>query len=228
MWGRSNKYPGGFKVNAENRQRFEELWQHPVPDQPGLATGDMLEAAHQGELDFLYNLGGNLHHTIDPLFMVEAFEQVKLRVHQDININTSTLIEPGELLVLLPAQTRYEQRGGGTSTSTERRIRFSPEIPGHPVVGECKPEWEIPGLIAAAAHPELEQKLVFPTSQSIRDEMAVVMPVYHQINTLKKKAIIGNGAGRSCAVMGIFPIFRTARLDFMCLSFLTITFQRAG
>ena len=183
-----SKYPGGYKVNAENRQRFEELWQHPVPDQPGLATGDMLEAAHSGELDFLYNLGGNLHHTMpDPLFMVEAFERVKLRVHQDININTSTLIEPGELLVLLPAQTRYEQRGGGTSTSTERRIRFSPEIPGHPVVGECKPEWEIPGLIAAAAYPELESKLVFPTSQSIRDEMAVVMPVYHRIDTLKKE-----------------------------------------
>ena len=41
---------------------------------------------------------------------------------------------PGEVVVLLPAATRYEQRGGGTETTTERRIAFSPEIPG-PRVG---------------------------------------------------------------------------------------------
>ena len=53
------------------------------------------------------------------------------------------LVDPADLVVILPAQNRYEQRGGGTSTSTERRIRFSPEIKGHPQVGESKPEWEI-------------------------------------------------------------------------------------
>ena len=32
-------------------------------------------------------------------------------------------------MLLLPAKTRYEQEGGGTETTTERRIIFSPEIP---------------------------------------------------------------------------------------------------
>ncbi len=36
--------------------------------------------------------------------------------------------------MLLPAATRYEQRGGGTETTTERRVAFSPEIRG-PRVG---------------------------------------------------------------------------------------------
>ncbi|MEC7988248.1 MAG: FdhF/YdeP family oxidoreductase [Myxococcota bacterium] len=182
------KYPGGFKVNPENAARFEELWGHPVPHDKGFSTGPMMEAAIEGRLDFLYNLGGNLVLTMPrPSWIKEAFEKIPLRIHQDININTSTLVDPGELLVVLPAQTRYEQRGGGTSTSTERRIRFSPEIPGHPQVGECKPEWEIPGLIAASARPDLKEALCFPSSQSIRDEMAKVMPVYHKINTLQRE-----------------------------------------
>ena len=35
----------------------------------------------------------------------------------------------GDDVILLPVATRYEQEGGGTETTTERRIVFSPEIP---------------------------------------------------------------------------------------------------
>ena len=65
-----------------------------------------------------------------------------MRVHQDIVVSSQMLVEPGEVVVLLPAATRYEQRDGGTETTTERRIAFSPEIPGHQV-GEARSEWEI-------------------------------------------------------------------------------------
>ncbi|MCB9766510.1 MAG: molybdopterin-dependent oxidoreductase [Alphaproteobacteria bacterium] len=182
------KYPGGFAVNEENAARFTELWGFPVPHSAGLATGPMLDAAHRGEIDFLYNVGGNLLGTMpEPKWVAEAFARVKLRIHQDINLNSSTLLDPGELLVVLPAQTRYEQRGGGTSTSTERRIRFSPEIPGHPQVGEARPEWEIPGLVVAAARPALARAFDYADSQDIRDEMGEVMPVYAGIEDLRRE-----------------------------------------
>lgn len=181
------RLPGGFTVNAESAARFEKLWGQPVPTAPGMSTGPMIDAALNGSLDFLYNLGGNLVATMpDPKMVVEAFGKVRLRIHQDININTATLIDPGELLVLLPAQTRYEQQGGGTSTSTERRIRFSPEIEGHPRVGDCKPEWEIPGLVATAARPELCDALLYADAQDIRNEMGETMPIYKGIETLRK------------------------------------------
>ena len=64
------------------------------------------------------------------------------------------LVEPGETVVLLPAATRYEQEGGGTSTTTERRVAFSPEIPG-PRVGEARSEWQIFADVARRVRPEL-------------------------------------------------------------------------
>ena len=70
------------------------------------------------------------------------------------------------MLVLLPAQTRYEQTGGGTSTNTERRIRFSPEIPGRRI-GEAVAEWEIPARLGRAMGRE--EAFAFPTSQSVRE-----------------------------------------------------------
>jgi molybdopterin-dependent oxidoreductase alpha subunit len=183
-----DKLPGGFPVNPENVARFTALWGHPVPGGAGLSTAPMIEACHEGQIDLLYNVGGNLFATLpDPAFVGRAFERVALRVHQDININTSTLLDPGEIVLLLPAQTRYEQRGGGTSTSTERRVRFSPEIEGHPQVGESKPEWQIPGLFAVAAHPELADAFAWTDSQDIREEMGRVMPVYAGIEDLRSE-----------------------------------------
>jgi len=57
------------------------------------------------------------------------------------NINQ---VEINEKQVVVPAATRYEIPGGVTQTSTERRIMFSPEIPGHRV-GEARSEWRAGG-----------------------------------------------------------------------------------
>src|SRR5207247_891360 len=74
-----------------------------------------------------------------------------LRVHQDILVSPQMLVEGDEVL-LLPAMTRYEQPGGGTETTTERRIVLSPEIPG-PRPGEARPEWDIFAEIGRRARP---------------------------------------------------------------------------
>ena len=179
--------PGGRKVSEEACAEMSELWGFEVPTMKGLSTVPMVKAAYAGEIDFLYNVGGNLLHTMpDPDRVAEAMGRVGMRIHQDIVVNASMLIDPGEVLILLPAQTRYEQRGGGTSTSTERRIRFSPEIPGHPQVGEARPEWEIPCQIVMTANPDLKDAFGYPDAQDIRNEMGETMPVYKGIETLRK------------------------------------------
>jgi predicted molibdopterin-dependent oxidoreductase YjgC len=146
----------------------------------------MLEATHRGEIDFLYSMGGNLLETMpDRAYMQDAIGRVKLRVHQDIVLNTSSLLA-GPTVLLLPAQTRYETPGGGTSTSTERRIRFSPEIQG-PRIAEARPEWQIPVQVAAAARPALAKHFAWRGTAEIRDEMARAMPLYAGIEKLERE-----------------------------------------
>lgn len=90
-----------------------------------------MDAAFEGKLDVFYLQGGNFVDTLlEPAHTRRGLERVRCRVHQDIVLNHSMLLDPGEVVVLLPGQTRYEQAGGGIITSTERRIRFSPKIPG--------------------------------------------------------------------------------------------------
>ena len=96
------------------------------------------------------------------------------------------LVDADEAVVLLPGQTRYEQRTGGTSTSTERRIRFTPEIPGHRI-GESLPDWEIPALIGRKAMSNGDKLFPFDDTQAIREEMSRVMPIYQGIEKLTKE-----------------------------------------
>ncbi|MBI4402373.1 MAG: hypothetical protein HY581_12170 [Nitrospirae bacterium] len=97
------------------------------------------------------------------------------------------LEDPADLVVLLPSRTRYEQRGGGTETSTERRIIYSPEIPG-PRPGEARDEWEIPVLVAGQLDPERAAR-AFPwrDTHDIREEIERVCPTYKGIASLRKK-----------------------------------------
>jgi predicted molibdopterin-dependent oxidoreductase YjgC len=107
-------------------------------------------------------------------------------VHQDIVLNSSMLLDAEQAVVVLPGQTRYEQRGGGTSTSTERRIRFTPEIPGHQI-GESLPEWEIPAIIGRHAMPNGDLLFPYQDTQSIREEMSRIMPIYQGVENLKNE-----------------------------------------
>jgi len=109
-----------------------------------------------------------------------------MRVHQDIVVSSQMLVDPppGGTVVLLPAATRYEQPGGGTQTTTERRIAFSPEIPG-PRPGEARTEWAIYLDLAARVDPARAGLVAFPDAQAIREEIAEVVPFYDGIQRLR-------------------------------------------
>jgi anaerobic selenocysteine-containing dehydrogenase len=84
---------------------------------------------------------------------------------------------------LLPAKTRYEQDDGGTETTTERRIAFSPEIPRQ--VGEARAEWKILRELAVAACPERAHLLGCESGWKMREEIARVVPFYDGVQNLK-------------------------------------------
>ncbi|MBI4467823.1 MAG: formate dehydrogenase, partial [Acidobacteria bacterium] len=124
--------------------------------------------------------------------------------HQDIVLSPQMFVEPGEEVLLLPAQTRYEQSGGGTETTTERRILLSPEIPGRRI-GESRPEWWILMMAAERARPELRSRIHFVDAQDIREEMAKAVPFYKGIEKLRVEGDALQWGGPQLCQGGRFP-----------------------
>jgi molybdopterin-dependent oxidoreductase alpha subunit len=173
-------------LGTEQRARFADCWGFPLPEAPGLTAAEMPAAAARGELDVLFCVGGNFLETLpDPRSVAAALDRVATRAHHDIVTSSMMLLPPSDLTLLLPATTRYESPGGGTETSTERRIIFSPEVPGRRV-GSARPEWQVLGELAARVRPELAEQLRFASAQAIREEIARAVPLYAGIEKLER------------------------------------------
>ncbi|HTW09035.1 MAG TPA: FdhF/YdeP family oxidoreductase [Acidimicrobiales bacterium] len=179
--------PGGKPINTENARHFSELWGFDVPALPGLTAPEMVDAAAEGRLDALLCSGGNFLGVLPgPDRARQALERVRLRAYVDIVPSAQMLVPPAPdgTVVLLPAQTRYEMEGGVTETSTERRVIFSPEIPG-PRIEEARPEWEIFMELAQRARPERAKLVHFAGTEAIREEISSTVPNYALIRTLR-------------------------------------------
>jgi molybdopterin-dependent oxidoreductase alpha subunit len=204
MGAYATAFPGYQPVNAENAAAWSERYGFAVPDWVGLTATEMIEAAERGELELLYSLGGNFLRTLpEPEYVRGALGKVPLRVHQDIILTDQMFIPAGEEVILLPAKTRYEQDGGGTETSTERRVMFSPELPRQ--LGEAKAEWKILRELAAAVDPERAHLLGCETGQQIRNEIAKVVPYYKGVQQLSDTGDAIQSGGRHLCEGGRFP-----------------------
>ena len=205
MGAYATAFPGGREVNAANAADLAAQYGFTIGDRPGITAEEMVEAGGRGELDVLYSSGGNFLEVLpDPAVVEEALARVPVRVHQDIVVSSQMLVDPGEVVVLLPAATRYEQRGGGTETTTERRIAFSPEIDG-PRPGEVRSEWEIFVELARRVDPDRAGLMSFPSGQAIRDEIARVVPLYEGVEGLRTTGDAVQWGGTRLCEGGVFP-----------------------
>jgi len=178
--------PGGSPINAENARKLSKIWGFEVPATRGLTAPEMIDAAYDGRLDVLFTVGGNFLEVLpDPKRVRNAIQTVPLRVHMDIILSSQMLVEPADTVLLLPATTRYETRGGVTETSTERRVIFSPEIPG-PRVPLARDEWQVFMDLAEHVRPDLAPKLHFDGTPAIRADIAATIPYYDGIQRLEK------------------------------------------
>ncbi|MDQ0272331.1 FdhF/YdeP family oxidoreductase [Cytobacillus purgationiresistens] len=200
----------GSDFDESNAKRIEKIWGFHIPKWQGDTVGQMLENLmlpneHERKVKLFYTSGGNFLETMpNPSFIKEALENAEIRVHQDIIFNTSTLVEAKEEVIVLPAMTRYEQPGGGTSTSTERMVYFSPEIEG-PRIEEARSEWEIYIDLAARVLPEKKDKIHFNHAKEIRDEIAKANPNYDGIQHLKNRGDVFQWGGAWLCEGGICP-----------------------
>jgi molybdopterin-dependent oxidoreductase alpha subunit len=172
-------------VDAETRARWSALWGVQVPDVAGLSADGMLAAAVRGGLDAFWIVGGNFLETVaNGARTHEALQRPRFRVHHDIVLSSSMLVDPSDTVLVLPATTRYEVPAGGTETSTERRIIFSPEIAGRRI-GSARPEWWALGEVIARVAPNAADQLRYADAAAIRAEIARAVPLYAGIETLR-------------------------------------------
>ncbi len=196
--------PGGEAIAGEGRARFSSAWGFEVPERAGLDARAMIDAAHDGTLDAFHVVGGNFLETLpDPAYVEEALARVPLRMHQDIVVTSQMLVDPKDLVILFPARTRYEQSGGGTETSTERRILMSPAIRGGRP-GEVKDEWRPLAEIAGRVKPELAAAVDWYDAQRIRDEIGHLVPMYFGIQRLRETGDQVQSGGARLAEGGTF------------------------
>lgn len=179
--------PGAVVLDESSAAAFAQRWGFPIDAEPGLTAPQMIDAAAEGRLDVLFSVGGNFLEVLpDPDAVRAALGKVSLRVHMDLVASSQMLVDPAETVVLLPAATRYETPGGVTETSTERRVIFSPEIPG-PRIDQARPEWEVFSELAKRVVPERSSAVSWEGTSQIRADIARDVPFYDGIQHLSKK-----------------------------------------
>ncbi len=203
MGAYATSLPGGVPVDPTHAAALAETWGFPVPDRPGLTAPEMVDAAGRGDLDVLWMSGGNFLDVLpDPPAVTAALGRVPLRVHQDVVLTSQMLVDSDDV-VLLPVATRYEQEGGGTETTTERRIVFSPELPRR--VGEARSEWRVFAEVVNRTRPQRRPQFSWPTNRDLRAEIARVVPFYAGIESLADTGDAVQWGGRHLCAGGVFP-----------------------
>jgi molybdopterin-dependent oxidoreductase alpha subunit len=174
-------------VDAITRANWTNAWGFEPPTHQGWTAAEMVDAAARGDVDVWWQVGGNFLDTLaDESHSRTALARPSLRIHQDIVLSSAMLVDPADTVIVLPAATRYESPGGGTETSTERRIIYSPEIPGRRI-GSARAEWEVFRDVVTRAFPERARFVAFPDAASIRVDIARATPLYAGIERLSAK-----------------------------------------
>jgi hypothetical protein len=113
--------------------------------------------------------------------------------------------------------SHYESPGGGTETSTERRVIFSQEIPGRRI-GSSKSEWEVFGEGASRVPPEIMGDVRFSCAQQVREKMGKAVPLYGGIEQLSKQGDQSQWGGQTLFAVGRFATSdRKAQFDIVAL-----------
>lgn len=156
----------GFVSPAEGKERFERVWNAPVPLAKGLNMIQMLQAAGEGRLRAMWAVGYDVYLTQASADATRgSLEAMDFVVVQDLFLNETAAHFAH---VFLPACSSFER--DGTFMNAERRVqRVRKAIEP---VGESKGDWEIVQEVARAmGHRE---GFSFGSAREVWDEIRQV------------------------------------------------------
>jgi len=151
--------------DASARQRFETLWQTPLPTEPGLTVVEIMDAAERGNLLGITIMGENpamsdpnLNHSR------KALARLQHLVVQDLFLTETAAFAD----VVLPASAAPEKTG--SFTNTDRRVQLGRQALQPP--GQARQDlW----IIQQLAH-RLGLDWHYPDAATVFDEMRQAMP----------------------------------------------------
>ncbi len=126
------------------KQVFERLRAQGInpPETPGLDTMGSMEAAHRGEIDLAFCLGGNLFGSNpDMLYARQAMNRIGLVVYLSTALNTGHAHGTGQETIILPVAARDEETQLTTQESMFSLVRVSEG--GRPRFSTVKSEVEV-------------------------------------------------------------------------------------
>lgn len=167
-----NVYTGYQPVaDTASRVKFSRAWGGPLPEEPGLTVGQMLDEARQGKLKAMYIVGENpIISDADANHVAAALNKLDFLVVQDIFLTETAALAD----VVLPAASFAEK--DGTFTNTERRVQRVRQaiFP----VGDSLPDWQIICALSNA----LGYPMSYHNPEEIFRELAKLTPPYAGIS----------------------------------------------
>lgn len=130
------------------RERFEHIWQRPLPSRSGRTIPKMYEAIHKGDLRAMYILGEDVVQTDpDAKNVVAALKKLDFLVVQELFLSETAKLAH----VVLPGASFLEK--DGTFTNGERRVQRVRRVVDPP--GQARADWQILcALLSASGNPQ--------------------------------------------------------------------------
>lgn len=107
-------------------EKLEQKLGIQVPRNPGYDTMACMKAAHKGEMDFAFCLGGNLYGSNPDLqHAADAFEKLKTVAYLSTTLNQGHVFGTGDETLILPVLPRDEEPQPTTQESMFSYVRMS-------------------------------------------------------------------------------------------------------
>jgi len=107
-------------------QKLDQKWNLTLPTSPGYDTMACMSAAHRGEMDVAFLLGGNLYGSNpDAGLARQSFEKLKSVVYLSTTLNSGHAWGTGEETIILPVLPRDEEPQTTTQESMFSYVRMS-------------------------------------------------------------------------------------------------------
>lgn len=155
-----------------------------LPTAQGMDTLACMRAAHAGNIDFAFLLGGNLYAANpDSTFADAALAAIPFKLQISSTLNLSHVHGIGQESIVLPIRVRDEETQGTTQESMFNFVRLSDG--GFERIEGLRSEVELISTIAARLIPKNTLDFAaFAAHQEIRKTIAKVIPGYQDLEQI--------------------------------------------